>query len=211
MVWHEPENSGPAITGYAVQYKKTTDTSFSNWTHTGVGRTTTITGLEEDTSYQVRVRATNGEADTTENWSLVGTGSTNKGDNKPPKFIDSGDEITRDVYENEEAGQDVGRAVRATDDGVLPLTYRLDGPDAAKFDFNPSLSQIRTKRGVTYNHEDPECGYVDTASQTTCTYYVTVTAFDGAGGSDAKAVKIEVDDVPEAPGVPRGDHDPCDG
>ena len=68
----------------------------------------------------------------------------------------------RDVDENEEAGEDVGRPVAATDDGVLPLTYRLDGPDAGLFDFNPSLSQIRTKRGVTYNHEDPACGYVDT-------------------------------------------------
>ena len=106
--------------------------------------------------------------------------------------------------ENEEAGQDVGRPVRATDDGVLPLTYRLDGPDADSFDFNPSSSQIRTKRGVTYNHEDPECGYVDTADRTKCAYYVTVVAFDGAGGSDAKAVEIEVDDVPEAPGVPGG-------
>ena len=55
---------------------------------------------------------------------------------------------------------------------------------------------------MTYNHEDPECGYVDMASSTECAYYVTVTVFDGAGGSDAKAVKIEVDDVPEAPGVP---------
>ena len=138
----------------------------------------------------------------TENWSLVGTGSTNKGSNKPPTFIDSADVITRDVDENEEAGQEVGRPVRATDDGVLPLTYQLEGPDADSFDFNPSSSQVRTKRGVTYNHEDPECGYVDTANPTECVYYVTVVAFDGQGGSDAKAVKIEVDDVPEAPGVP---------
>ncbi len=205
VVWHEPENTGPAITGYVVQYKKTTETSFSpGGTPIATARTTTIPDLDADTSYQVRVRATNGEADTTENWSLVGTGSTNKGNNKPPMFIDDGAVITRDVDENEEVGQDVGRPVRATDDGVLPLTYRLEGPDADLFDFNPSSSQIRTKRGVTYNHEDPECGYVDTATTTECAYYVTVVAFDGAGGSDAKAVEIEIDDVPEAPGVPRG-------
>ena len=202
VVWHSPENTGPPITGYEVQYKKATETSFSNSLHTGTVRIATIAALEPDTSYQVRVRATNEEAGTTMNWSLVGTGSTNKGNNKPPTFIDSGAIVTRDVDENEEAGQTVGRPVRATDDGVLPLTYRLEGPDADLFDFNPSSSQIRTKRGVTYNHEDPGCGYVDAASPTQCAYYVTVTAFDGEGGSDAKAVDIEIDDVPEAPGVP---------
>ena len=205
VVWHAPENTGPTITGFAVQYKKTTENSFSSGGTPGAAdRTTTITGLVADTSYQVRVRATNGEADATENWSLVGTGSTNKGTNKPPRFIDSGALITRDVDENEEAGQDVGRPVRATDDGVRPLTYDLDGPDADLFDFTPSSSQIRTKRGMTYNHEDPECGYIDTAPTTKCAYYVTVTVFDGEGGSDAKAVEIVVDDVPEAPDVPRG-------
>ena len=203
VVWHVPENTGPSITGYEVQYKKATETSFSNWRHTGTGRIATITDRVADTSYQVRVRATNGEADTTENWSLVGTGSTNKAGNKPPAFIDTANVVTRDVDENEEAGQDVGRPVRATDDGVLPLTYGLGGPDADLFDFNPSSSQIRTKRGVTYNHEDPACGYVDTAATTECNYYVTVTALDGLGGSDAKAVMIEVEDVLEAPGVPR--------
>ena len=204
VIWHEPENMGPDINDYEVEYKKTTDTSFvtDNIAHSGTARIATITGLDAATPYQVRVRATNGEADTTKNWSLVGTGSTNKGNNKPPTFIDSGNVVMRDVDESEEVGQDVGRPVRATDDGVLPLTYGLEGPDADSFDFNPSSSQIRTKRGVTYNHEDPGCGYVDTASPTKCAYYVTVTAFDGAGGSDAKAVEIEVDDVPEAPGVP---------
>ena len=220
VVWHAPENTGPAIDGYEVQYKKTTETSFSDLdpTHTGTDAVATIIDLEADTSYQVRVRATNPESQNAQNqeiasWSLVGTGSTNKGDNGPPKFIDSGTNgvVERDVDENEEAGEDVGRPVAATDDGVLPLTYRLDGPDAGLFDFNPSLSQIRTKRGVTYNHEDPECGYVDTENTTECTYYVTVTAFDGKGGSDAQAVQIEVDDVPEAPGVPRTDHGPGDG
>ncbi len=204
VVWHAPDNTGPAITGYEVQYKKTTEASFSDSTHSGTIAYAEITGLETDTSYRVRVRATNGEADATENWSLVGTGSTNKLNNKPPTFIDRGTDrvVTRDVDENEEAGEDVGRPITATDDGVLPLTYRLEGPDAGLFDFNPSLSQIRTKRGVTYNHEDPACGYVDTATTTECAYYVTVTAFDGKGGSDAQAVKIEIDDVPEAPGVP---------
>ncbi len=202
-VWHAPDNTGPAALTYEVQFKKTTQASFTTLSPAPSGAVATIIELDPDTPYQVRVRATNAEG--TGPWSLVGTGSTNKGNNKPPTFIDTSNVVTRDVDENEEAGEDVGRPVSATDDGVLPLTYRLEGPDAGLFDFNPSQSQIRTKRGVTYNHEDPSCGYVDGAEPSTrCTYYVTVTAFDGQGGSDAKAVQIEVDDVPEAPGVPRG-------
>ena len=43
-----------------MQYKKSTDTTFTDWTHSGVGTITTITetnGLDAGTSYQVRVRA----------------------------------------------------------------------------------------------------------------------------------------------------------
>ena len=37
VIWHEPENTGPSITGYDVEYKKITDTSFSEWTHNIAG------------------------------------------------------------------------------------------------------------------------------------------------------------------------------
>ena len=30
VIWHAPENTGPNITNYDVQYKKTTDSVFSN-------------------------------------------------------------------------------------------------------------------------------------------------------------------------------------
>ena len=89
-----------------------------------------------------------------------------------------------------------------------PWATGLEGPNAALFDFIASSGQIRTKRGVTYNHEDPGCGYVDapgdtaTTSTTSCTYYVTVAALDGAGGSDAVRVQIGVSDRPETPSKP---------
>ena len=41
--------------------------TWTNFTHTGTAVTTTITGLTADTSYQVRVRAKNGETDS--DWS----------------------------------------------------------------------------------------------------------------------------------------------
>ena len=62
MVWHPPNNMGrPTIISYAVQFKESTGTSYGT---TGVGSvsggtTVEITGLEADTSYDVRVQATN--------------------------------------------------------------------------------------------------------------------------------------------------------
>ena len=61
-----PRTRGRTSTGYQVQYKKTTDNSYTlidNITDT----VTTISpqdGLDADTSYQVRVRAKNGERQT---------------------------------------------------------------------------------------------------------------------------------------------------
>ena len=82
VIWHEPENTGTSITDYDVEYKKTTDLEFSEWTHDIAATTATITGLEADTSYQVRVRAKNrsgiNNAELEGPWSLSGVGSTNK-------------------------------------------------------------------------------------------------------------------------------------
>ena len=66
--WTKPDlNGGPDITGYAVQYKVNTATTWEDFAHTGTAVTTTITGLTADTSYQMQVRAKNGETDS--DWS----------------------------------------------------------------------------------------------------------------------------------------------
>ena len=66
--WTKPDlDGGPEITGYAVQYKVNTATTWEDFAHTGTAVTTTITGLTADTSYQVQVRAKNGETDS--DWS----------------------------------------------------------------------------------------------------------------------------------------------
>ena len=57
--WTAPANNGAAITDYDVEYRQGTSGNFTNWPHTGTARTATITGLTNDQSYQVRVRATN--------------------------------------------------------------------------------------------------------------------------------------------------------
>ena len=199
VVWHPPENTGPrTIDSYAVVYKESTETSFDV---TGVqqisGTTVTITGLEADTSYDVRVQATNAEGASP--WSFVGTGSTNKEGNSPPQSTD-GSTTPRTVDENTPAGENIESPVTATDQDTTTLTYRIGGPDADLFNFNTRTGQIRTKAPL--NHEDPRCYDDSDPSGTECSYYVTVTVVDGAGGSDATGVTIEVEDRQEQASAP---------
>ena len=66
--WTKPDlDGGPEITGYEVQYREGTTGDWEDFAHTGTAVTTTITGLTADTSYQVQVRAKNGETDS--DWS----------------------------------------------------------------------------------------------------------------------------------------------
>ena len=191
VIWYAPDDPGDGVTGYDVEYKKSTAVSFTDHDHTGTTTSATITRLDDDTSYQVRVRAKDGNnASDVGPWSLSSAGSTNKEDNDLPTFVES-DPVTRTVLENAEPALVVGFPVSATDtDNELPLTYRLYGPDADSFDLHSTTGQIRTKRGVTYDFE------------TKSTLSVTVTVTDGQGGSDARAVTISVTDVPEVPATP---------
>ena len=72
--WTEPDNTGPPITGYDVQYREGGSGGFTDARHEGTGRTATLTGLSEATAYQVSVRARNEER--TGPWSEPGEGRT---------------------------------------------------------------------------------------------------------------------------------------
>ena len=108
--------------------------------------------------------------------------------NNPPAF--SADTAARSVAENTAAGQNVGAALTATDADSDTLTYTLEGADAASFDIVSGSGQIRTRTGVTYNHEAKS------------THTVIVKADDGNGGTDTVTVTITVTDVDEPPGRP---------
>ena len=108
--------------------------------------------------------------------------------NNPPAF--SADTAARSVAENTAAGQNVGAALTATDDDGHTLTYTLEGTDAASFGILSASGQIRTRTGVTYNHEAKS------------THTVVVKADDGNGGTDTVTVTITVTDVDEPPGQP---------
>ena len=60
VTWDAPDDGGDAITGYGIQYRQQAAASWTAWPHSGVGRTATITGLANGSTYEVQVRATNG-------------------------------------------------------------------------------------------------------------------------------------------------------
>ena len=72
--WNEPENKGPAITDYDVQYREKGTGRFIDGDQQGPGRTLPLSDLEAGTVYEVQVRATNDEG--TSDWSDAGEGMT---------------------------------------------------------------------------------------------------------------------------------------
>ena len=72
--WSEPENTGPPITDYDVQYREKGTGRFIDGDQQGPGRTLTLTDLEPGTVYEVQLRARNEEG--TSGWSDPGEGMT---------------------------------------------------------------------------------------------------------------------------------------
>ena len=93
----------------------------------------------------------------------------------------------RRLIENTPGGTNIGPPVAATATSGT-ARYTLGGPDAASFDLDASTGQLRTKPGVTYDHE------------TRSRYTVTVTATD-SGGSIVTTVEVTVTDVNEPPAI----------
>ena len=74
MRWAEPDNTGPPITDYDVQYREGDSGVFIDAQHEGTALTATLTGLKEGTIYEVQVRASNEEG--MSDWSEPGEGRT---------------------------------------------------------------------------------------------------------------------------------------
>ena len=186
--WAAPANAGkPAIESYDVQYRAGSSGDWSDGPEDVATTTATITSLTANTLYQARVRATNAEGDS--GWSdPPGSGRTNTLTNNAPVFDPAMPE--REIAENTAAGVNVGAPVTATDaDAGDTLSYTLGGADVASFDFVETTGQIRTKAGVSYDHEAKS------------SYTVTVTASDGTATADA-SVTIGITDVDEPPSAP---------
>ena len=144
--------------------------------------------------YGACVDAVTGESDTSNNCSsevivTVRSAPPPPAPNQPPVFSE-GANTTRSIAENTGAGQNIGNPVSATDSDNDRLTYSLGGRDASAFTIISSNGQLRTRPGVTYDHE------------TKNSYSVTVRVRDGEGGSATIAVEITLTDENEPPDRP---------
>ena len=108
-------------------------------------------------------------------------------DGQPPTFT---------VPENTAANQDIGGPVTATDSDVGDtLTYSLDGSDASSFAIDSTTGQIKTRQGVTYDHETKDTYHVAVFVRDSKNVYGDPDTVD----DDSIDVIINVTDVNEAP------------
>ena len=188
--WSAPDNAGPAITDYDVQYRAGTSGDWTDAGHNGTAITATLTGLAEDTSHQVQVRATNDEG--TGDWSDSGTGSTDA--NAAPSFDSPS---TFNAAENQTAAG----TVVASDSDSEDRIERYDitgGADQALFMVIASSGDLEFRDAPSY--EDAKDQGTDN------TYVVVVQATSGTGErrkTATQAITVTVTDVGgEAPGRP---------
>ncbi len=175
--WEAPANTGPAITNYDVQYRETGTTSWSSWSHSGTGRTTTITDLAANTQYQVQVRAQNADGESA--WSETSTVTTAA--DLMPSF---GSSTISDKSFSEDEAITAFTLPEATS-GNTPLTYRVSSLPAG-LSFTASSRQIS--------------GTPTTAGNTVVTY--TVTDADGDTDTLDFTITVTAAGAPGTPGTP---------
>ena len=160
----------------------------------------------DDTQVTVPVNG-NDESDDTDLWddydSETGQGKCKPVDdgateefiyNHAPLF--DGQPPTFSVPENTAANQDIGDPVTATDSDVGDtLTYSLDGTDASSFAIDSTTGQIKTRQGVTYDHETKDTYHVAVFVRDSKNIYGDSDTVD----DDSIDVTINVTDVNEPP------------
>ena len=201
VTWAAPENAGPAITGYVVQYRvDDLEDDRSQLTLAATSAATVISSLEPATAYVVQVRADNDEGEG--QWSEPGSANTLAAPlvNSSPEF-DSDATVALSIAENSPAETAVGMPVTASDvDDQDVLTYTLSGVDAALFSV-AAAGQIRVGAGISLDYETPADSNGDNVYELT----LNVTDSRDSQGNDDNSVDdmvsvtITVTDVNEPP------------
>ena len=189
--WKSPENTGPPIKGYEVQYcESVTDcdeeTKWRDAGHQGTGLSASIGDLTDGTAYQVRVRASNREG--IGPWSPGGMGSTPSA-NTAPEITDRPADGIIEVAENTTG---VLYTFTASDADGDAITWSLSGADGASFVISSDAAtagQLTLASDVNLDYEGKSA------------YTFTVTASDGIVANTAE-VSLKVTNVAELPGRP---------
>ncbi len=185
--WTAPNrNGGPAIAGYNLQYRAGTSGSFTNGPQNVTGTSVAITtGLSAATSYEVQVRALNGE--TPSDWSPSGTGSTGSPANNAPVITTTS---PQSVPENTTAA--VTLAATDADTGSTFTWSKNGGADAGKF--NLTTAGVLTFAAAP-DFEVPADSGGDNG------YVVIVRVSDGTATDDL-TLTVNVTDADEKPATP---------
>ena len=198
VTWQEPDNTGPPINGYDVEYRpRGGGSEVKEETTPGGSRTLTVSGLEAGTAYEARVRARNAEGDG--EWSPWGSGNTRRvvsrrssrggggwvspapESNRPPVFTE-GESTERWAAEQTTAGTHIGPPVAATDPDGDPLTYSLAGFTGPFFSMDRHTGQLKVRAALDFDAEPSYTGIVNVS--------------DSRGGSDSIVLNITVVEVP---------------
>ncbi len=192
--WQQPASEGLTISGYDLQYRQADPAvGWTGWSHTGTDRRTTISGLDSNTRYQVRVRAI-GRAGAGE-WSqpLVATTASNRA----PLFTSPASVTVRE--NNVQAVR-----VRAVDNDARDTvsTYGITaGTDHTAFEIDGS-GNLAFKSAPDY--DAPHDANGDN------TYEVVVAATSGRAQRIKTATQqimvVVTDDTSEAPPGPPNQH-----
>ena len=214
--WDAPENTGPPVDDYDVEYRRPGAAEYTDAEHEGAERQTEVEHLRQGADYEFRIRATNAEG--TGEWSeptrgrprTGGGGRGGGGGVAPPPPPTTDEPPTVDdptAFTVDENATSVGR-VRASDpdrgDAITGFTI-AGGADEDFFDIAangdlsfrsaPNFEQPRDRFS-----SDPPSDFEDSE------YIVEVEAHSGTGArartSDPQPITVTVVDVAEPPQRP---------
>ena len=141
---------------------------------TGQLKTKAALDFETKDQYTVIVSVSDGNDHTVSITVTINVTYDFKG-NDPPVFTD-GEDTTRSVAENTEAGENIGTPVSATDTENDTLTYTLSGdPDAASFDIVSTTGQLQTKAALDFEHKNKYTVIVTVSDRDDYEVSITVT------------------------------------
>ena len=184
--WSAPYDGGSPITGYDVQYKKTLDSVWTPWPHTGTGRTTTLTGLERGgISYDVRVRSINNQGSS--KWSAAAGATPNQAPGAPAAPLLASLPLAR-----------MGVLWRAPYDGGSPIT-----------DYDVRYKKTSDSTWIDWPHMGTGTSAALTGLAGAISYDVQVRAQNNQGSSDWSGTGTLLTNAnaparPSAPGVTGG-------
>ena len=155
--WTAPADNGSAITDYDIQYRLLVppgepENTYQDWEASTVSTDlfTTITGLTETTTYEIRIRAVNSIGNS--EWSDPGVGVTGSSNVVPTiTSIDASEDVVV-VFVHPTLHEMTTITVVATDDNTLPanLTYTFTIVDDSATDDHGSLTDHTDSHRVIY-------------------------------------------------------------